>query len=108
MRHSIVLLLLVVIGSAVPTLAAPGDLDTTFNVTGVVTTPVLTGAEANSVAYQQVDGKIVAAGFAATGVDTDFALVRYDTTGALDMSFGGTGIVTTAVGPGEDEANAAI
>src|SRR6185503_10584553 len=107
MRHSIVLLLLVVIGSAVPTLAAPGDLDPTFNTTGVVVTPVLTDPEATSVVHQ-LDGKIVVAGSALNGSTYDFVLVRYDTNGALDPSFGGTGIVTTAVGAGDDEVDALI
>ena len=111
MRHSVArartLALLVAVVSAVSAAAAPGDLDTTFNTTGVVTTPVLTGGEATSVVYQQ-DGKIVAAGFAFNGTDLDFALVRYDATGALDSSFGGTGIVTTAIGPGDDQVEALI
>jgi uncharacterized delta-60 repeat protein len=107
MRHSIVLLLLVLIGSAVPTLAAPGDLDPTFNTTGVVVTPVLTDAKGTSVVHQ-LDDKIVVAGSASNGTSYDFVLVRYDTSGALDPSFGGTGIVTTAVGAGDDEVDALI
>ena len=106
--HSLTLVFLVAVGSAGSALAAPGDLDTSFNMTGVVTTPVLTGPLATSVVHQ-MDGKTVAAGFAFNGTDLDFALVRYDTTGALDPSFGGgTGKVTTPIGPGDDELRALI
>jgi uncharacterized delta-60 repeat protein len=112
MRHPIawsrMLAFLVAVGSAGSALAAPGDLDTFFNMTGVVTTPVLSGAEATSVVLQ-LDGKIVAAGNASNGTNLDFALVRYDTNGALDPTFGGgTGKVTTAIGPGDDQIEALI
>ena len=38
--------------------------------------------------------------------DSDFAILRYTPLGALDTSFGLTGIITTPVGGGNDEANA--
>jgi uncharacterized delta-60 repeat protein len=63
-----------------------GSLDTTFNGTGRVITPV--GGGASSVAIQ-ADGKIVAAG--------GDALVRYHTDGTLDTSFNGTGKVITPI-----------
>jgi uncharacterized delta-60 repeat protein len=63
-----------------------GSLDTSFNGTGIVTTPV---GGANSVAIQ-ADGKIVAAG--------GNTLVRYNTDGTLDTSFNGTGKVIIPVG----------
>ena len=54
-----------------------GSLDTTFDATGIVTTPVGTSDdEANAVAIQS-DGKIVAAGYSYTGSQDVFALVRY-------------------------------
>ena len=77
-----------------------GGLDTTFNGTGYVTTSYY-GAETNGVAVQP-DGKIVLAGQA----DTIFAALRYTATGSLDTTFGGTGIVTTIVGPNFDVARA--
>ena len=52
-----------------------------------------------SVAIQS-NGKIVAAGYG----DTDFALVRYNTDGTLDTTFGSDGKVTTAIGSGLDSA----
>ena len=56
---------------------APGDLDATFGTTGVVTTPIGPGDDlAYDVAVQE-DGKIVAAGYAHSGSDNDFVVVRY-------------------------------
>ena len=78
---------------------ADGSLDTSFDDDGKVTTAVLPGAIARSVAVQ-ADGKIVAAG----SVSGDFALVRYNPDGSLDTSFDGDGTVTTAVLDGEDYA----
>ena len=78
-----------------------GSLDTSFGTGGKVTTdfgPL--GSGASSVAIQ-ADGKIVAAGsagsdFFATGkLGSDFALVRYNTDGSLDTSFGTGGKVAT-------------
>ena len=66
-----------------------GSLDTTFNGSGIVLTPV---GRANSVAIQ-ADGKIIAAGGVISG--SSFTLVRYNADGSLDTSFNGTGIVST-------------
>src|SRR5207247_2004888 len=52
-----------------------------------------------SVAIQS-DGKIVAAGFSFNGSDNDFALVRCNTDGSLDTTFGGDGFPTTDIGSG--------
>jgi uncharacterized delta-60 repeat protein len=76
---------------------ADGSLDTTFNGTGQETTVFSTGqGDGRSVAVQ-ADGKIVIAGdpysFGA-GHDHNFGLIRYNTDGSLDASFGGTGTVT--------------
>jgi len=50
----------------------------------------------------QPDGKILVAGIATTNVE-DFALVRYNTDGSLDTSFGnGLGKVTTDFGGGDE------
>ena len=53
------------------------------------------------------DGKIVAAGFSLAEND-HFAIVRYNTDGSLDTTFGGTGKVTTAVGVVDGAASVAI
>ena len=75
--------------------AAPGDLDTTFNVTGIVTTSISTGNDYGQSVVLQPDGKIVMVGGASDSAS--FAVVRYNTNGTVDTSFGnGTGFVTTA------------
>jgi uncharacterized delta-60 repeat protein len=70
------------------TLAAPGDLDTTFGADGTVTGPDLASAHAIAI---QADGKIVAAGVGEKG----FVLARYDPDGTLDTTFSGNGKVIT-------------
>jgi len=88
--------------------AAPGDLDPTFGNGGIV---ISTGGSINTLEAAlgmalQADGKIVAVGYgAAVGSDTwDFAVVRYNTNGSLDSSFGNNGIVRTPVGNSHDDA----
>ena len=88
---------------AVARLEANGDLDGSFGTGGVVFTPIGPGHEnAESVAVQP-DGRIVVAGHSSNGTDLDFAVVRYTSAGALDASFGSGGIVTTPIGPGDDQ-----
>jgi|GEM_PF-1256750 len=82
-----------------------GSLDTTFGGTGkvmtaigTVTTAIGSGSDiAHSVAIQK-DGKIVVSGFAQNDSNVDFAVVRYNTDGSLDTTFGGNGKVTTDFG----------
>ena len=51
----------------------------------------------------QPDGKIVVAGISSDGAGCDFALVRYNADGSLDVTFGGgTGKVVTPVGSSDD------
>jgi len=85
---------------------ANGTLDTSFGTGGMVTTGFGVSAEATS-AVVQSDGKIVAAGYANLDGADDFALVRYDSNGTLDASFGTGGKVTTAfLSQGFSEAQA--
>lgn len=85
-----------------------GSLDSSFNGTGKITTAIGTQNDvANSVKIQG-DGKIVAAGYATTASNIDIALVRYNTNGSLDTSFGTNGKVTTAIGSGNDFAQASV
>jgi len=85
---------------------ADGTLDTGFNTTGIVITDIAGSDDrAHGVVVQQ-DGKIVVAGYSWTGANTDFALLRYNTDGSLDATFGQGGKVTTDVGASSDQANA--
>ena len=83
---------------------ASGTLDTNFNGTGKVITAIGNGNDgAYSVALQP-DGKIVVTGSCLNGTSYDFCLARYVASGALDLSFNGTGKVITAIGSGNDAA----
>ncbi len=80
-----------------------GSLDTTFGTGGKVTTPIGNGDDQLKAILIQSDGKIVASGPTdsdpTTSVIFDAALVRYNTDGSLDTSFGTAGIVTSRFGP---------
>jgi uncharacterized delta-60 repeat protein len=75
-----------------------GTLDPTFNGTGKVTTSMSSSGYATAVSIQS-DGKIVVAGTANDGINDDFAVVRYQTTGAVDTTFNGTGMIITDLFP---------
>ena len=95
--------LLITVG-AHPVAAAEGDLDTSFDSDGKVTTAIGSSDDrARSVAIQS-DGKIVAAGYSNPGSNYDFTLARYNTDGTLDTNFDSDGKVTTAIGGGYDPA----
>ena len=79
---------------------ANGSLDTTFGTGGIASTGIGSG---NDIAYGvaiQSDGKIVVAGETndASATKSNFAVVRYTSTGALDTSFGTGGKITTGIG----------
>jgi len=75
---------------------ANGSLDTTFGTGGIVTTDIGNVDNASfALAIQPADGKLIAAGSSINGTNDDFALVRYNTNGTLDNTFGTGGIVTT-------------
>jgi len=82
-----------------------GDLDSSFGGDGLVLTdfPGASDEVANDVAIQS-DGKIVVAG----RTNADFALVRYNTDGSLDTSFGGDGLVVTDIGINSPDAAFAL
>ena len=61
---------------------ANGSLDTSFGTNGIVTTPIGGYTEYVSALGIQSDGKIVAAGNSHSGVNVDFAVVRYLTDAA--------------------------
>jgi uncharacterized delta-60 repeat protein len=74
-----------------------GSLDTTFGTGGIVTTQIGTGGCIADALVIQTDNKMLAAGYAAIGSVNQFALVRYNTDGSLDTTFGTGGIVTTTI-----------
>lgn len=78
-----------------------GSLDESFGVNGLVVTDTgaLSGGYGNSVTVQS-DNKIIIAGTSnEAGTSNDnFTLLRYNTDGSLDTTFGAGGIVTTDFG----------
>lgn len=70
-----------------------GTLDTTFGVQGKVLTVVGNGMDYGFSALLQPDGKILVSGYSANGSGGDIALVRYNSDGSLDASFGTNGKV---------------
>lgn len=81
---------------------ADGILDTSFNTTGIVTTFYGDGCSAAGI-VRQSDGKYVAHGVVIIDGNPTIMIVRYNTDGSLDSSFGSSGIVTTLI---ESSANA--
>jgi uncharacterized delta-60 repeat protein len=78
-----------------------GSLDSSFGTAGLLHTD-FAGANDNAQAVVlQSDGKIVAAGYATSGLQ-GFALARYNTNGSLDTSFGAGGLVRTNFSGGND------
>ena len=75
-----------------------GSLDTSFGADGIVTTDI-SGADQGEAVALQGDGKILVSGSSQgpSGSAPDFAVVRYNTDGSLDTSFGTGGIVTTDI-----------
>ena len=80
-----------------------GSLDTSFNGTGEVTTPIGPSEDSAYTIVAQPDGKLVAAGYAASGASAEFALARYNPDGKLDPGFGSGGKVTTPLGTGSNK-----
>jgi uncharacterized delta-60 repeat protein len=77
------------------TLLSAGALDPTFGTGGQVVTPFSNSTGVTGLVLQPA-GKLVAAG----SFGTTLALVRYNTDGTLDTSFGTAGEVTANLGPG--------
>jgi uncharacterized delta-60 repeat protein len=83
-------------------LADGSALDTTFGTNGTVVTTAGSGLSLGIGMALQTDGKILVVG---TGnSNTDAALLRYTTAGALDTTFNSTGVVLTDFG-GADSFN---
>jgi uncharacterized delta-60 repeat protein len=75
-----------------------GELDNSFGINGKVTTDVSGGGEDLFTEMAlQMDGKILLAGNSDYTVLSKTSIVRYDTNGFLDTSFGSNGIFTTHI-----------
>jgi uncharacterized delta-60 repeat protein len=78
---------------------ANGALDTVWNGTGSVMTPVGNGGFASASALAlQLDGKVIVAGECRTGTIYAFCALRYHIDGTLDTSWNATGKTITPLG----------
>jgi uncharacterized delta-60 repeat protein len=72
-----------------------GSLDQTFGIGGKVITHIGNVGDYGQAVAIQDDGKIVVAG---SSTSNGFSVVRYNTNGSLDSTFGVNGIVSTLIG----------
>jgi len=91
-------------GSGGPGGGPPGSLDGSFGAGGQGVTPFGTGGDDATALAIQTDGKIVVAGHASNGSNTDIAVARYNGNGTLDATFDTDGRLTTAIGSSDDHA----
>lgn len=85
---------------------ANGSLDPLFDGDGKVTTIMSSGIDGAKSVVLQNDSKILVGGFATVGSNTDFAVLRYNSDGSLDVSFDTDGMVINPIGTGKDEGSA--
>ncbi len=77
-----------------------GSLDTTFGTNGRVVTVETSPGSVYGLVVQS-DGKIVAGGLVFSPTNNLLNLVRYNTDGSIDLTYGANGIVSISVGPGQ-------
>lgn len=78
-----------------PLFGQDGTLDNTFGTGGKVTVPIGTVNQKGNAVAIQADGKIVVAGSAGNGLNSDFAIIRLNSNGTLDNAFDSDGKVMT-------------
>jgi hypothetical protein len=105
-QRLLMLLSALLLAPPVPALAAPGDLDPSFDGDGKVLTD-FRGFDFTRALVAQPDHKLVAAGTFFFGRATRVALARYNPDGSLDRSFGGDGRVRPNFG-GQSDATALV
>ncbi len=85
-----------------------GELDTSFNGVGYVTTDIGGNHDDAHSVFPQPDGSLVISGSTLSGTGWDFALCRFTTEGGLDNTFGTDGIVTTDFSTYNDGVNSSV
>lgn len=78
--------------------ASPGDLDPAYNGTGQARYSFGTSGDYTAGAVPQADGRIVVAGTTYNGSSADWCVLRYNSDGSPDVSFGSGGRVLIHVG----------
>ncbi|WP_075086540.1 tandem-95 repeat protein [Mariniblastus fucicola] len=94
--------------SVVIKLGADGNLDATFGTGGVASAAAGNPSETVSDLAIQDDGKVVAVGAAYNGSNNDVSVIRFNTDGTLDGTFGSGGLVRTAIGDATDAATSVV
>ena len=91
-------------GIALVRVTISGGLDTSFGNNGKVITDYANTYNEGCDLALQGDGKILVAGRSGGYPDLDFEVIRYTSTGGLDLEFGIGGKVTTDFGSNNDQA----
>ncbi|MGX7667043.1 T9SS type A sorting domain-containing protein [Flavobacterium pedocola] len=96
--------ILTVSGRSVSRFLANGDIDISFNTTGI--NNISTGSNNITIkaVIQQQDNKIVVVGYLSNGTNNDFVAARLNSDGSLDTAFDSDGILILPIGTGHDEA----
>lgn len=81
-----------------------GRLDQTFGKEGILLTSVRDGDDKVYAMTLQPDGKIIVAGSSDNGSADDIALMRINSKGSPDESFGNKGVIITSVQKGDEHA----
>ena len=79
-----------------------GKLDNSFDGDGIDTVRVGTNYTDIQSLILQLDGKIIAVGYATFDYSDDFTVVRYNSNGTLDYSFGDQGVAHARISDEED------
>jgi uncharacterized delta-60 repeat protein len=103
---AVLLGLVMVLGVPTPSRAEPGQLDVAFGVDGQRTTDLGGTYDWGYATAVQPDGRILAAGVTNSRGTYDFVVTRYLAGGALDPSFGDSGVAITDFGGSKDWAYA--
>jgi uncharacterized delta-60 repeat protein len=106
MKSKIVFILLLF--CHISSFSQPGTLDLSFGGTGIVKTSISNGNSVSKALAIQPDGKIVVVGYTFQNSKYDFAVVRYNLNGELDLTFGIDGKVLTSFGKFSACANAVV
>ncbi len=96
-------------GTSMARYLTDGSLDTTFNGTGIVLSNYLSLYEKPaSIALNQFGQIILAGGKTTVGSIGEIQLLRYNSNGSIDLSFGILGEVNTDIGTEDDAASAIV
>ena len=79
-----------------------GTLDNTFSTDGKLLVPVGTGTDQARSVIVQPDGKILVAGYSASGSASNFGLIRLNADGGLDTGFGTNGKLAVPMTSSDD------